>query len=645
VFDVQPGDIAELIQSGQFEEGVELEAKRASGNIPSDAWPTISAFANISGGVLILGLDETDDGWVPRGMPNQRQRIQDFLNQMRDPGKISFQAVRNDDVWTEDVNGERLVIVRVHPAPRTARPVYINGKRDEAYVRNGEGDARCTHAELDRMRREAAHHSADRQVLPYLDFSDFDMETVRRYREESRARRPSLPQHRLDDQQFLRKVEAWRRDMDAREEGPTLAGILMFGKEDAIREVRYPHVIDYRRVPTDNTPSRRWTDRERWTGNLYGAWESIFPRLIRGLPTPFRLRGPHRIDEPEGLETVREAFVNLLVHTDYKETRDAVIEHRDDRYMFRNPGDSWVVVENLGVEGRSERRNPVIAQMFDDLGLADQAGSGYLRIYDEWLALGYRKPSVHSDPLRYEFELELDLASMLPADDRSWLASFGERWKPEEEVALMFLRHDGRVDNQTLRSATGQHVLDASRTLRSLRDRDYLELHGSGKNSWYGPGKIIANDHRPTMVSFFGRDDDHNTLMPQGNELTSQAQDLMPQGNELTSQAQDLMPQDDPRTAEMELRRVQIATSVASGRRSKPELVAKTILLLCETGPLTVTELSSHLRRDRYTIGRYVRQLVEGGFLNPTRSPRTHPDQTYISAEGWRSRYREEDTP
>ena len=78
MFDVTPGDIAELIESGQFEEGIELEAKRASGNIPSDAWPTISAFANTSGGILVLGLDEADDGWVPRGMPNQRQRIPGF---------------------------------------------------------------------------------------------------------------------------------------------------------------------------------------------------------------------------------------------------------------------------------------------------------------------------------------------------------------------------------------------------------------------------------------------------------------------------------------------------------------------------------------------------------------------------------------
>ncbi len=55
---LEPGDIAELIESGVFEESVELEAKRSGGNVPQNAWESISAFANGSGGVLVLGLEE-----------------------------------------------------------------------------------------------------------------------------------------------------------------------------------------------------------------------------------------------------------------------------------------------------------------------------------------------------------------------------------------------------------------------------------------------------------------------------------------------------------------------------------------------------------------------------------------------------------
>ncbi len=66
---VEPGDIAELIASGQFNEGVELEAKRAGGTIPGNAWKSISAFANTAGGVLILGLEESGERWITTGVP------------------------------------------------------------------------------------------------------------------------------------------------------------------------------------------------------------------------------------------------------------------------------------------------------------------------------------------------------------------------------------------------------------------------------------------------------------------------------------------------------------------------------------------------------------------------------------------------
>ncbi|MDQ3656662.1 MAG: ATP-binding protein [Chloroflexota bacterium] len=81
---VEPGDIAELIETGQFEEGVELEAKRAGGGIPRNAWETISAFANTLGGVLILGLDETADGWRVEGVADPERRVQELQSHMRD---------------------------------------------------------------------------------------------------------------------------------------------------------------------------------------------------------------------------------------------------------------------------------------------------------------------------------------------------------------------------------------------------------------------------------------------------------------------------------------------------------------------------------------------------------------------------------
>ncbi len=597
---VEHGDITELIETGQFEEGVDLEAKRAGGAIPRNAWDSISAFANTLGGILVLGVDETEDGWHVSGVSDPDKMIQDLHNAMRDRAKISHEVSGNGDIWKEEVDGRQLVIVRVHSAPRRYKPVFLNGNRDMAYVRRNQGDMRCTQDELDRMRRESSSHSADAEVLPFLTLDDFEWNTITAFQELSASSKPELPHHARTGKAYLESIGAWRDDREQRQVGPTFAGIMMFGTDAAIQAIRLDHMIDYQRIPIDATPARRWSDRLQWPGNLFEAWQRIFPRLVRGLPTPFRLQGPQRIDRPDGLDSLREAFVNLLVHTDYRERRDAVIKHRDDGYGFRNPGDSWVDLRYVGPEGRSERRNPEIAKMFSLAGLADRAGSGFLRIQDEWATLGFRKPRVLSDPVQFEFSLELSLAGLFPADDRTWLESFGESWKDEEELALWFARRTGSVDNQKLREMTGQHMGDASRTLVSLKNRGYLVSQGSGRNVYYvlesesssdNPAKRTDGDHK-------AGEDDHTP--GEGDHKAGEDDHTPGEGDRSTTQFAYLHRESLLHTM-MPIRESLRAPSTEEMRRA--------ILAVCAIEPLSIAQLAELSTRSKVTVRRYVREL------------------------------------
>ena len=609
MLDMERGGVAELIETGQFEEGLNLEAKLGSRGMPRNAWESISAFANTDGGLLVLGVEEASDRWRTVGVPDAERVVQDICNQFRNRGKISFATSSPNDVWTEVVGDAVLVIVRVPRAPRRHRPVFLNGDPDLAFLRNGEADTLCTPEELVRMRRDADSVRADLQVVPFLTYDDFDHEAIERYRALSRERRPSLAHHRLDGIPYLRSIEAWRADRRQGIEGPTFAGMLMFGQTDAIREVRANHVIDYRRLRASEVASRRYWDRVRWRGHLFGAWEEIFPRLIRGLPTSFRLLGPHRVDEPDGLESLREAFVNLLVHTDYEDTRDAIILHRDDGYLFENPGDSWVEPQDLGVQGRSERRNPTIAQMFDDIALADQAGSGFIRILDEWREMGFRRPTIASDSARYEFRLDLSLAGLLPAPERQWLSEIGGPWREEEELALVFAHRRGYVDNLMLRTASGQHLFDASQTLRSLRDRGLLVLQGAGKHSSYvlGPGAMPLD---PAQSS--------GHLDPSSGHLRSDVPD--------SNQGEDVVGEDWTRLQA-------IARPVAQSRKAGLATVEDTIVRLCADSARSTEELGLLLNRDAKTVRRHLARLIQEKRIKPVFAQPTHPNQRYIVPE------------
>jgi hypothetical protein len=86
--------------------------------------------------------------------------------------------------------------------------------------------------------------------------------------------KPDHPWSVLSDFEFLKKIGAYRIERSSKEEGFTLAGVLMFGKEDAITDAECcPNFFpDYREKLLDN-PEIRWTNRicpdGTWEANLF----------------------------------------------------------------------------------------------------------------------------------------------------------------------------------------------------------------------------------------------------------------------------------------------------------------------------------------------------------------------------------------
>ena len=84
----------ELIQKLSDLEWEDFEVKSAKGEIPKDAWETVSAFSNTSGGWLIFGVKQTGKKFEIQGVNNPEKIEQDFLNTIRG-GKFNvFVATR-----------------------------------------------------------------------------------------------------------------------------------------------------------------------------------------------------------------------------------------------------------------------------------------------------------------------------------------------------------------------------------------------------------------------------------------------------------------------------------------------------------------------------------------------------------------------
>ena len=84
-------------------------------------------------------------------------------------------------------------------------------------------------------------------------------------------------------------------------------------------------------------------------------------------------------DSPQ-LEALREALVNMLMHTDYFSHAKPRVRIFTDRLEFENPGNFPLPISELLMKDISLPRNPVIAKLFRNVKLAETAGYGFSKM-------------------------------------------------------------------------------------------------------------------------------------------------------------------------------------------------------------------------------------------------------------------------
>lgn len=142
----------------QYREDQRLEAKKAQGGLPESIWESYSAFANAEGGLILLGVIEKaeDKRFASVPLCDPDQLAADFWNTLTTPGTVSVNILEPEDVRVVESEGNRIVAIHVPAAEARQKPVYIGADpRFGTYVRRGEGDYRCTFAEVAAMQAAA----------------------------------------------------------------------------------------------------------------------------------------------------------------------------------------------------------------------------------------------------------------------------------------------------------------------------------------------------------------------------------------------------------------------------------------------------------------------------------------------------------
>lgn len=481
----------DILISLSWAESEDLEFKSAKGGLPGSIWETYSAMANTQGGVILLGVQ--DDGSVSGIADLDKLRTQ-FWSSVNNRQKVNINLLSNSDLQTISHPGGNLLAIRIRPADRRERPIYIGqNPLTGTYRRDSEGDYHCTEQEVRRMLADSQEEPADSRILENFTLKDLDLLSLHQYRQRLASRQPTHPWLDEDDMGLLEKLNGWRTCRKSSVAGLTVAGLLMFGRDETIREAVPQYQIDFReRLSRD--PAVRWTDRltqdGTWSGNLYQFYHRVIQRLAQDLKLPFELDNDMvRKGESAVHTAIREALVNTLIHADYQGQGGIVIEKYLDRFEFANPGSLLISFDQILHGGVSECRNKSLQIMFTMIGAAERAGSGIDKIRSGWNSQHWRSPIVREQMHPDRVIWVLPMLSLIPEESlerlKNRLGSSFSKFSKLEVQALVTADVEGYVDNARMRQITGLHASDITKLLQDLVSRGILTQNGQGRWTQY----------------------------------------------------------------------------------------------------------------------------------------------------------------
>lgn len=416
--------IANLIHQG---EGPRIEMKACSDNLPKSIWETYSAFANTRGGEILLGvtehLERTDsERFEITGVLDPNKIVTDFFNILHNRQKVNRSVLIDSNVRIVNINGRNVVYIYVPEADYRLKPIYINDNiQSGTYKRINDGDRHVSTDELAMMIRDSSDN-ADQQIIEHYGMDDIDQETLRQYRQAFISINPGHAYASLTDIDFLTKMGGYAVDRQHGIEGLTMAGLLMFGKSQAIHD-NFPRFrVDYLDIigiePGDN---KKWNDRltddGRWEDNIFNFLLLCLRKLLFTLPSEGKLIGVLRNDGGPLHEAVREAIINCITYCDYKLGGVMRIDRRSDSIVMRNPGSLRISPERIYSGDYTQARNSTIQKMLRMTGFGDNIGSGFQKILHAWSTLGYSSPEIRQEEEVNEVWLILPLTKDLSSQN------------------------------------------------------------------------------------------------------------------------------------------------------------------------------------------------------------------------------------
>ena len=437
----------------------------------------LACLANTKGGELWLGVE---DNGTPTGLHTAHQDLAGL------PGLIAARtspalAVTVEAMEIDGVRVARLAVPRAAGDVATTAGVYLRRRLKQ------DGTPECTPIlPHERGSRPGPLGLADASAQPVAgatlaDFDPLERERLRQAIQTYGGSDRILLE--LDDEALDGALGLTVRDATGARV-PTLAGLLLIGRESALRQLVPSHELAFQVM-----------EREMNRINEFRRFPLL--KALEWLETNFRPHNPER-EVQVGLFRVpvprvdmgafRESVANALVHRDYHRLGAVHVRLDDQGLTISNPGGlmEGVTLANL-LTTEPRPRNPALADALKRIGLVERSGRGVDKIYRGMLRFGRPEPDYGRTD---DTSVILQLATV--EADEIFLTLVVEQESQQQAplpidslIALAALREHKRLTLDELAHHIQRDPARARRTLEKLVEAGLVQPHGSTRARAY----------------------------------------------------------------------------------------------------------------------------------------------------------------
>ena len=450
---LKPPEIKSIIAAG---EGYNAEFKVSIPSKIKEITAEVCAFANASGGIILIGVDDAN---TIKGITldnGKRSAIQNSINEISPVLKCGFYIV--------EVEGLNVAVIEV-PSGQN-KPYVLSGA---IYVRQGPNSQKLTTVEemRDFFQQAGKIYFDDASCLNATIEKDLTKENIDTFRFEAGL------VNATSDEQLFSNLKLITNDGHVKN-----GTVLFFGNnpeqffEKAVIRCLVFNGIDKRYIIDDKI----------MTGTLYQQYQKSMIWLKSKLDVRYDIEGKGGKPRKELWEIPETAFketiINSLAHRDYYDKGARItIEVFDDRVEISNPGGLISTVPRNEFGKRSASRNPLIFGLFERMRLVEQIGSGITRIRDVMNDEGLTPPEFSIDGM---FTVTL----RRPFEFKKWVNKWVNNLSEKQIRILTAIHHNTKIKKTELQQLVDFSATALDNNIEILKKEGLLEREGTKGGIW-----------------------------------------------------------------------------------------------------------------------------------------------------------------